>query len=136
MRLEVLCEGETFFTLTTVDNRAGTSAINPAHHGLGTTPEREKLGSVAFTLFDPVADDSPVKVIISRNGGANWSENPYLGHEAMTSFASLSGPNTPIALKSLSARLRVFSIIVPATSLTLLDEVPLDGQASLQLKYW
>ena len=136
MHLEVLCEGETFFTLTTVDNRAGTSVINPAHHGLGTTPEREKLGSAAFTLFDPVADDSPVKVIISRDGGANWSANPYLGHEALTSFASLGGPNTPIALKSLTARLRVFSIIAPAASLTLLDEVPLDGQASLQLKYW
>ena len=136
MRLEVVCEGETFFTLTTVDNRSGTSAINPAHHGLGTTPEKEKLGSVAFTLFDPVADDNPVQVIISRNSGANWSANPYLGHEALTSFAALSGPNTPIALKTLTARLRAFSIIAPAEGLTLVDEVPIDGQATLQLKYW
>ena len=136
MHLEVQCEGETFFTLTTVDNRAGTSVINPAHHGLGLTPEKEKLGSVAFSLFDPVADEQPVKVIISRNGGANWSESIYLGHEALTSFAALGGPNTPIALKTLSARLRAFTIIVPATDLTLLDEVPIDGQATLQLKYW
>lgn len=136
MRLEVLCEGETFFTLTTIDNRAGTSAINPRHHGLRLTPEKEKLGSVAFSLFDPVADDKPVKVIISSNGGANWAESIYLGHEALTSFAALDGPNTPIALKTLNARLRAFSIIVPATDLTLLDEVPIDGQATLQLKYW
>ncbi|MBC2381886.1 DUF1120 domain-containing protein [Pseudomonas sp. WS 5106] len=136
IRLEVLCEGETFFTLTTVDNRAGTSAINPRHHGLGLTPEKEKLGSVAFSLFDPVADDNPVKVITSSNGGANWSESIYLGHEALTSFAALDGPNTPIALKTLNARLRTFAIIVPATDLTLLDEVPIDGQATLQLKYW
>lgn len=136
MRLEVLCEGETFFTLTTVDNRAGSSAINPRHHGLGLTPEKEKLGSVAFSLFDPVADETPVKVIISSNGGANWSESIYLGHEALTSFAALGGANTPIALKTLNARLRAFSIIVPATDLTLLDEVPIDGQATLQLKYW
>ncbi|MGF6096141.1 DUF1120 domain-containing protein [Pseudomonas sp. 18175] len=136
IQLEVLCEGETFFTLTTVDNRAGTSAINPRHHGLGLTPEKEKLGSVAFSLFDPVADAQPVKVIISSNGGANWYANPYLGHEALTSFAALDGPNTPIALKTLNARLRTFAIIVPATDLTLLDEVPIDGQATLQLKYW
>ena len=136
MRLEVHCEGETFFTLTTVDNRAGSSAINPAHHGLGTTAENEKLGSVAFSLFDPVADDAPVNVITSRNGGANWSVNPYLGHQALTSFAAIGGPNTPIALKDLSARLRTFTIIVPSTDLTLLDEVPIDGQATLQLKYW
>ncbi|OPA92770.1 hypothetical protein BFW87_16725 [Pseudomonas fluorescens] len=135
MRLEVVCEGETYFTLTTVDNRAGTSAINPAHHGLGTTVEDQKLGSVAFSLFDPVADENPVNVIISRNGGANWNLSPYLGHEALTSFAAVGGPNTPIALKALSARLRAFTIIVKSTDLTLLDEVPIDGQATLQLKY-
>lgn len=136
MRLEVLCEGETFFTLSTVDNRAGTSAINPRHHGLGLTPQKEKLGSVSFSLFDPLADNTPVKVITSSNGGANWDESIYLGHEALTSFAAVGGPNTPIALKTLSARLRALSIIVPATNLTLLDEVPIDGQATLQLKYW
>jgi hypothetical protein len=124
MNVDVLCEGETFFTLTTVDNRAGTSAINPRHHGLGLTPEKEKLGSVAFSLFDPVADDKPVKVITSSNGGATWSESIYLGHEALTSFAALN------------ARLRAFTIIAPASGLTLLDEVPIDGQATLQLKYW
>jgi hypothetical protein len=136
MNVDVLCEGETFFTLTTVDNRAGTSAINPRHHGLGLTPEKEKLGSVAFSLFDPVADDKPVKVITSSNGGATWSESIYLGHEALTSFAALDGPTTPIALKALNARLRAFTIIAPASGLTLLDEVPIDGQATLQLKYW
>ena len=136
MRLDVVCEGDTFFTLTTVDNRAGTSAINPRHHGLGMTAEKEKLGSVAFSLFDPVADARPVKVITSSNGGATWAPSIYLGHEALTSFAALDGPNTPIALKTLNARLRAFTIIVPATDLTLLDEVPLDGQATLQLKYW
>lgn len=135
LRLEVHCEGETFFTLTTVDNRAGTSVINPAFHGLGMTAEKEKLGSVAFSLFDPVADGAGVNVITSRNGGANWSVNPYLGHEALTSFAAVGGPNTPIALRDLSARLRTFAIIVPSADLTLLDEVPIDGQATLQLKY-
>lgn len=136
LSLEVQCEGETFFTLTTFDNRAGTSAINPAHHGLGTTPEDEKLGSVAFTLFDPVADANAVNVITSRNGGANWSRSPYLGHEALTAFAAVDGPNTPVAIKDLKARLRAFTILVPATDLTLVDEVPIDGQATLQLKYW
>lgn len=135
MRLEVHCEGETFFTLTTIDNRAGTSAINPRHHGLGITPDDEKLGSVAFSLFDPMADDSAVQVITSSNGGASWTASPYLGHQALTSFAQLGGPNTPIALKDLSARLRAFTIIVPSTDLTVLDEVPIDGQATLQLKY-
>lgn len=136
IQLEVICEGATVFTLTTFDNRAGTSAINPAHHGLGMINDDQKLGSVAFTLFEPVADAVPVKTIVSRSGGARWAENAYLGHEALTSFAAADGPNTPIAIEVLNARLRAFTIIVPARDLTVLDEVPIDGQATLQLKYW
>ncbi|KRP62249.1 DUF1120 domain-containing protein [Pseudomonas trivialis] len=134
LRLEVHCEGKTFFTLSTIDNRAGTSAINWRDHGLGLSPNDEKLGSVTFTLFDPVADENAVNVIVSSNGASSWSTSNYLGHEGLTSFAAL-GTKTPIAVKDLSARLRAFSIIVPANELTLLDEVPVDGQATLQLKY-
>lgn len=136
MSLQVNCEGATFFTLTTVDNRAGSSAINPAHHGLGIINDDQKLGSVAFGVFDPVADNVPVQAIQSRDGGATWRPSSYLGHAALTSFAATNAPATPIALQDLSARLRAFTIIVPATDLTLLDEVPIDGQATLQLKYW
>ncbi|OPA97274.1 hypothetical protein BFW88_04550 [Pseudomonas fluorescens] len=136
MSLEVVCEGATFFTLNTIDNRAGSSAINPALHGLGIINDDQKLGSVAFGLFDPVADSVPVQTILSRDGGAHWSPSAYLGHVALTSFSAPGGPYAPMAMQTLNARLRAFTMIVPATDLTLLDEVPIDGQATLQLKYW
>ncbi|WLI07840.1 DUF1120 domain-containing protein [Pseudomonas sp. FP597] len=135
MTLQVVCEGATFFTLNTIDNRAGSSAINPAHHGLGIVNDDQKLGSVAFGLFDPVADSVPVQTILSRDGGAHWSPSAYLGHAALTSFSAPGGPYTPMAVQTLNARLRAFTMIVPATDLTLLDEVPIDGQVTLQLKY-
>ncbi|TFY92629.1 DUF1120 domain-containing protein [Pseudomonas kairouanensis] len=135
MQVEVNCEGQTFFTLTTVDNRAGTSAINPAHHGLGVVGNDQKLGSVALVLLDPVADGVTVNVINSSNGGATWFPSAYLGHERLASFATAGGPNTPVAIKDLSARLRAFSILVPAAQLPLLDEVPIDGSATLVVKY-
>lgn len=136
MLLEVQCEGPTFFTLTTEDSRAGSSAINPAHHGLGMVNDDQKLGSVAFGLFDPVADNLPVQTILSRDGGATWYPSSYLGHAALTAFAAPSGPTTPMALQTLSARLRAFTMIAPASDLTLLDEIPIDGLAVMQLKYW
>ena len=119
-----------------LDKPTGSSAINPAHHGLGIINDDQKLGSVALGLFDPVADSQPVQAILSRDGGATWYPSSYLGHAGLTSFATPSDPYTPIALQELSARLRAFTMIVPATDLTLLDEVPIDGQATLQLKYW
>ncbi|ROM57722.1 hypothetical protein BK648_02840 [Pseudomonas poae] len=136
MQFEVHCEGATFFTLTTVDNRAGTSAINPAHHGLGMVNDNQKLGSVALGVFEPIADNVAVQTIMSRDGGASWGPSSYLGHMALTSFAVATDTSTPIALQDLTARLRAFTVIAPASSLTLLDEVPIDGHATLQLKYW
>ncbi|RKS18652.1 uncharacterized protein DUF1120 [Pseudomonas sp. WPR_5_2] len=135
MQLQVHCEGATFFTLTTVDNRAGTSAINPAFHGLGVVNDDQKLGSVAFGVFEPQADSVPVLTIMSRDGGASWAPSSYLGHAGLTSFAAPGDPRTPIAIKDLNARLRAFTIIAPASDLTLLDELPIDGHATMQLKY-
>ncbi|OAE14234.1 hypothetical protein AZH11_02775 [Pseudomonas simiae] len=135
MLLQVECQGPTFFTLTTVDSRNGSAALNPAHHGLGMINEDQKLGNAAFGLFDPVADSGPVQTILSRDGGATWAPSAYLGHTALTSFAPPSGPYTPMALQTLSARLLAFTTIAPASNLTLLDEVPIDGLAVMQLKY-
>lgn len=137
MQLLVHCAGTTYFSLTTLDNRAGTSAINPAFHGLGEVNDAEKLGSVAFGLFEPLADGRSVQTILSRDGGATWAVSTYLGHAGLTAFAAPGGPpHTPVAIRDLSARLRAFTIIAPAAGLTVLDELPIDGHATLQLKYW
>lgn len=45
MEFSVRCEGPTFFTLNTIDNRAGSSANHDNWHGLGMTPDGEKLGA-------------------------------------------------------------------------------------------
>lgn len=135
LMLEVSCEGASYFTLTTVDNRPGTSAIHPASHGLGTVNDEQLLGSAAFSLFDAVADTQPVRVILSTNGGSTWRASSYLGHAGITAFAAPADLHTPIAIKVLNARLSAFTTLVPAKDLTLLDEVPIDGSATLQVKY-
>ncbi|WP_392891121.1 DUF1120 domain-containing protein [Pseudomonas migulae] len=137
MQLEVHCEGTTYFTLTTLDNREGSSAINPAFHGLGLVNDTEKLGSVSFRLFDPLADSKPVQTILSRDGGGTWMVSSYLGHAGMTAFATQGGPpHFPVAMRNLSARLRAFTFIAPTNDLTVLDELPIDGHVTLQLEYW
>ncbi len=69
IQLSVRCEAPTFFTLTTIDNRAGSSANHDFWHGLGITPEGEKLGGTAFHLYAPVADGVAVRTITSQDGG-------------------------------------------------------------------
>lgn len=133
--LQVSCEAATVFTLTTLDNRGGTSAIHPTHHGLGLVNDDQKLGSVALGVFDTIADGAPVKAIMSRDDGANWRVSSYLGHAGLTAFAAVDEPGTPVPIKLLNARITAFTTITRANDLTLTDEIPIDGHITLQLNY-
>jgi hypothetical protein len=135
MQLEIQCEEATFIALSTIDNRAGTSAINQNWHGLGMTGNNEKLGSAGFGLFNPVADGVAVKTVTSTDGGATWLPSVSLGHTRQTSIAAAGPSHAPIAVKRFTADLRLFTMIDGTDRLTVLEEVPLDGHATVQLKY-
>ncbi|AUG06016.1 DUF1120 domain-containing protein [Pseudomonas sp. S09G 359] len=134
MQLEILCDAPTFLAMSTFDNRAGTSAINQNWHGLGMTANNEKLGSAGFGLFNPVADGVAAKIIVSSDGGATWRPSVSLGPHLQTAIAVGTGL-TPIAVTRFTAELRLFTMIDGTDRLTVLDEVPLDGNATVQLKY-
>jgi hypothetical protein len=134
LHLSVVCEGPTFFTLNTIDNRAGTSA-SPMHwHGLGMTPHDEKLGGVAFRVRNPVADGAVVSMVISSDG-VTWNPSDILSYAFKSAVASNSGQLAPIAVKDFNADLRLFTRVAPADELTLIDEVPIDGHVTVQLNY-
>jgi len=134
LQLRIRCEGPTLFTLSTFDNRAGSSIVSSLH-GLGMTLNNEKLVAVAFGLSNPVADSIPVRTINSINGGASWTTGSYLGHSALTAIASADGANVPIAIKELDADLGIYPTIDDSNNLTLIDEVPIDGDTTMQLTY-
>lgn len=135
MQLNIQCDAPTFLSLTTIDNRSGTSAINQNWHGLGMTSNNEKLGSTGFGLFNPIADGVAVKTVTSADGGATWLPSVSLGHTRQTSIAAAGPSHSPIAVTRFTADLRLFTMIDGTDRLTVLEEVPLDGQATVQLKY-
>ena len=134
LQLNVQCEGPTLFALATLDNRGGTAVI-PNHHGLGTTPNDENLGSVALTVSNPVADTLPVLTIVSLDGGANWFPGTQLNHISWLAIASLDNPARPIAVKTFDTDITFFTRIARADGLTLTDEAPIDGHVTLTLRY-
>ncbi|AUZ44936.1 DUF1120 domain-containing protein [Pseudomonas orientalis] len=134
MHLSVRCEGPTFFTLNTIDNRAGTTASHFSWHGLGMTPNDEKVGDAGLGLYMPVADGVPVRTITSRDGGVTWMPSVMLSHTLLTAVADNDGL-TPIAVQELDAEIRLIAHIAPASNLTLTDEVPIDGHATVQVNY-
>ena len=134
MEFSVRCEGPTFFTLNTIDNRAGSSANHDSWHGLGMTPDGEKLGGAALALRELVADGIPARPIVSEDGGMTWKAAVALNHVMLTAVA-MGNELAPIAVKNLDAQLSLYTHIAPAERLTLIDEVPVDGHATVQLNY-
>ena len=134
VQLSVSCEGPTLFTLNTIDNRPGSSANHPHWHGLGMTAEGEKIGGAGFNLYNPLADNLPAQTINSSDGGTTWQLGTQLNPTVLTAVAINNVP-VPVAVRQFHANLRLNTHIAPSDNLTLLDEVPVDGHATVQLMY-
>ncbi|UCP07239.1 DUF1120 domain-containing protein [Pseudomonas sp. MM213] len=139
IQLTVNCDASTQFALKTSDNREGsTSAGGSTTFGLGLINTNEKLGYYGLSVRNPVADN-PVTALSSRNKGDTWSQ--IRDGDGITSadwiaFGNRTGRAwTPDFLQNVTVDIGVNAYIAPANSLTLTDEVALDGSATLQIEY-
>jgi len=58
-----------------------------------------------------------------------------LRHDSLSAFAASTGTIEPIFIKDLAMDLEVTTFIARADSLTLSDDVILDGSATVEVKY-
>lgn len=140
LQLGVNCESATVFALRASDNRAGSSYLSlPIFYGLGLVNGSQKLGVYELRLFNPVGD-TPVTPLYSADNGETWLSNPsgtYFATDSWAGFGDTSTgwPYSPKALRNVAVDLKVLTSIAPANSLTLTEEVPLDGHATIDLVY-
>ncbi|NMY98764.1 DUF1120 domain-containing protein [Pseudomonas proteolytica] len=132
--LNVHCDGPTFFTLNSIDNRSGSSAHHDMYHGLGMTPDGEKLGGTGFGFYELMADGVSRHSIVSTDGGVTWKPAAVISPMSLTAVAA-GHDWVPIAVQNLDAKLTLYTHIAPADGLTLIDEVPLDGHVTVQVNY-
>lgn len=136
LQLIVDCEAQTLFALNARDNRLGSSYFSALSHmyGLGLNNGTEKLGGFQIGVFNPVADE-PVYPLFSFDNGNTWivnSSGSYMGHPYLNAFGDTP---TPKALRRVTVDLQIATEIAPARTLTLLEDVPLDGSATLDVVY-
>ncbi|WP_458377060.1 DUF1120 domain-containing protein [Pseudomonas fluorescens] len=134
MQFNVACDAPIEFALKTIDNKPGTNISSPLFFGVGLTPADEKLGYFWPYISNRLADGQPVDAIRSRDGGASWTRTSTINSNELLSVSTIGG-TTPIAVKDLSMLLYVETYIARADSLTLNDEVPIDGSMTLEIKY-
>jgi len=143
--LNINCTGKTLFAIRGIDNRASTVGntwyVSP--YGLGLTPAGEKLGAHYLTLQPGLSqiDGNPVFITESTNGGSTWGASSsgakaIRSHGPILGFVDQSGVTTgPALIENASLGLKSHIILAPKNTLTLTDEVALDGAATIEVVY-
>jgi len=129
MQLTVACNAANTFALNAIDNRAATSLADNGF-GLGQTNASEKLGMFQAVIKSALADGNTVQAIYSANG-VSWFPTNHIGPGELTSV----GEYRPLSVKDLTMELEIKTYIARADSLTLTDEVIVDGSATFEMKY-
>ncbi|MHC8288602.1 DUF1120 domain-containing protein [Pseudomonas sp. XS1P51] len=134
MQLIVACNAPILFALNQIDNKSGTTSAS-GRFGLGLTSAGEKLGFFFAQIQNTLADAQVAQAIDSEDNGATWEKTNFMGADYLLSVGSTADNSTPIAVKDLTMDLAIFTYIARADSLTLTDEVTMDGSATFEMKY-
>lgn len=107
------------------------------NYGLGTTTKGQKIGGYVVHLRNSVADGKPAYVITDEGYGGTWDprSSESLGHTANISSWRTGAAITPAHVNTVTGNLEVQAVINKTTELDLSNQVNLDGQATLELRY-
>jgi type 1 fimbria pilin len=135
IQLTVSCDASAQFAISTIDNQPNTNVTG--QFGLGLINGNEKLGGYNLGFRNPVADQSVVALVSSD--GEKWFR--HLDDEGIIknqwiAFGNRTGSVwAPDFLQAVTTDIWVYAYIARADSLTLTDEVKLDGKVTLQIEY-
>ncbi|WP_247256381.1 DUF1120 domain-containing protein [Pseudomonas moorei] len=134
LQLAVSCDGPTQFALKPIDRQAGTASMT-SWFGLGLTDAGEKLGWVRVDVKNALADGVAAQAIDSEDEGKTWKTTGVTRPGYLLSVGSTTDLSTPLFVKDLTMDLEVNTNIARADSLTLTDEVLMDGSVTFEMTY-
>lgn len=132
LRLSVDCDATTAMALRLIDNNPdqGSPFVS-----FGSTPSNERIGFVTFGFSNPMADGVPVAMSHSNDNGQNWAATLYFNPGYLHTPTPAGDVQTPIPSQNFSTDLQARGAIYPADGLNLGEEVPLNGNATIQVEY-
>ncbi|MFL9927084.1 DUF1120 domain-containing protein [Herbaspirillum lusitanum] len=141
--ITVSCDAAAKIALVAADNRAASKVTGITeslrsgeryNYGLGTVAGKNVGGYAISMLPETTADAKPVTNLYQEGNG--WGDKvTYVENDGnMFSFAA-PGTKTPLAIKQLVARIGIETVLNKPENLPLTQEVPLDGSATIEIKY-
>lgn len=142
--LNISCNTASRFALIMHDNREGSAIVNSEiYYGLKYDRSGNRIGLYSLH-FDPahtVADALPhVYRTDSTTAGRAWSlsrsNSIPIAAKSYLGFTDVAGSTAgPVAIRNLSSRVTLVTIIAPTSTLDLSDDTELDGSATLEVVY-
>ncbi|MEN5236234.1 MULTISPECIES: DUF1120 domain-containing protein [Pseudomonas] len=144
--LSVHCDAPTRFALSARDNRSASvrhfpGLVDPTLlFGVGRTRAGQALGAYAVSFDSVLADGASVSALQAPFGALQWlspSGPAYLAPDRrLLGFAPGNARQAgPTAMSQLNASLAVELFLPAAGALTLDEEAPIDGAATLEIIY-
>jgi len=134
LQMSVSCDAPILVGLKAIDNRSGSSATLQGM-GLGLINGDQKLGYYYLYLRNPIADTVAVQPIVTEDNGRSWMNDAFWNPQYLSSVAAMSDDSQPIPMQNLTVDLEVQTLIARTDGLDLSNEVPIDGSATLEVKY-
>jgi hypothetical protein len=138
LQLNVDCEAATLFALNLADNRPDSSIFPLLMYGLGLINTNQRLGGYYLSYDSAITENGSKELLGSVDQGQTWSnyEGEAINPGTWAAFGDRSsGSWFPAAIQHLTVNLNIGASIARADSLTLTHEVPIDGHATLEVKY-
>lgn len=133
LQLKVDCEATTSMALRLIDNNPNDDASS--NMGLGKTPAGENIGYAAIVFSNTVVDGTQVQMSESADNGQSWRKPLAFFRHWLYAPSKLADHSVPIPSHNYSTDLEITGFIYRADSLTLTEEVPLYGHATIQVEY-
>lgn len=143
--LTIDCQAATLFGIRGIDNRKETvgNTWYMTPYGLGVTGKGEKIGAhyLELRMAASTIDGKPAFVTVGNADGTSWGAST-VGDQGIRNYGPLLGLNAtagattgPIAIKTAVLGLTSYIVVAPAKTLTLDEEVALDGSATIEVVY-
>ncbi len=136
LQLNINCEAPTLFAMKATDNRTD-SAVSNAEFGIGKTLAGERIGGYHMELNKAIADDNNVQPIASWDG-ITWfpqMEDYAWASNLLVSIQDPAGPLVPVAAQNTQIELEINPYIRAARNLTITQDTPIDGSATIEVRY-
>lgn len=132
--LGVVCDAQTLMALQATDNRADSSIHGG--YGIGLVNGSQKLGYYNLTIGKSVADSVPADFVTSVDGDRwMWQDINDAWMPSYLVAPSLTTVAAPIPVQNLTATVSVYTTINRSDTLPGGADIPIDGSATLTVRY-